>query len=367
MLSRAFEWYRIVNAQPRSQTIDNRKATARDVVKAIDEAKDWHLPLGCAAGVVAGFDANFTQDSPVVQSLVVAIRAHESAFPQDLTENALALRACAAIALGEILVRNGDQAPAADALLIASVLRSGLGARPSPKGKHLKQMLDELGGAAAKVLDSGGLLRRRRLVTQVQQFEKLQETADLPAAWKSFVPALKSAMKEIAQQSAIDREELNILWWMFAGVSSTTGEPIAEMPPGAAVLCCGAELGGQCLVPPPSSLEAMVRRAYEAGRKPQGMTDRGIEKVVADWGDQLPNVLVPDEDARVLARTYPSLFPLSWLSDRFLASHGATGWAAEFERITDVPANHARPPANWAIQVFRERVAHRACAESTKD
>src|SRR6266446_2070529 len=144
MLSRTFEWYRIVNPRPSSQTIDNRKAAAQDIVKAIDEAEDWHLLLGCAAGVVAGFEKRFAQDSPVVQCLVGAIREHESAFPQDLSENALALRACAAIALGEIVVRHGDQAPPDDAVQIASVLRSGLGVRPAQKGKYLRQLLDEL-------------------------------------------------------------------------------------------------------------------------------------------------------------------------------------------------------------------------------
>lgn len=363
MLSRAFEWYRIVHVQPTSQTIDNRKATVRDVVKTIDEAQNLDLALACAAGVVTGFHPNFTQDSSVVQSLVGAIRAHESAFPQDLSENALELRACAALALGEILVRKGDQAPDPGALLVASVLRSGLGARPAAKGKHLKHLLDDLDGAAAKVLASGALSSRRRFVKLAQRFEKLAaEPADLPTAWKSLVPALTAAMKEIAQGSAIDREELNVLWWMFGAASTTTGQPLAGMPAGAAVLCCGAELGGQCLVPPTSSLEAMVRRAYETGRKQ--LTDKSIEQVAADWDGKLLKVLVPDEDARGLARTYPSLFPLSWLCDRLLASQGAADWAAEFGRVTGIPASHTRPPSDWAIQAFRERVAYRMHSES---
>ena len=190
MLSRSFEWYRIVNVQPTSQTIDNRAASARDLIKTLDDAKDWSLTLDCAAGIVAGFNGNFSQESLVVQGLVGAIRSHDSAFPQDLSENALELRACAAVALGEILVRNGEKAPAQDALLIASVLRSGLGAGPPKKSRHLKQMLDELNGAAAKVLASGGFSRRDRLVTMGKRLEKLPEPTDLPAAWKSLVATL---------------------------------------------------------------------------------------------------------------------------------------------------------------------------------
>lgn len=364
MLSRAFEWYRIVDPRPTSQTIDNRIAAARDIVTALDNASDWKLALGYATGVVSGFTRNFAQDSPVVQSLVRAIRAHESAFPQDLSENALALRACAAIGIGEILVRNGDKVPDPIAVFIASAVQSGLGVQPLPKGKHLQQLLNQLSDAAAKVLASGSLSRRRRLTLLAQRFEKLQEPTDLATAWKSLVPPFRAAMREVAQQSAIDREELNILWWMFAGVSNATGQPIAKMPDGAAILCCGAELGAQCLLPPTPNLEAMVRRAYENGRKPHGLTARNIESVVADWDGETPKVLVPDDEARALARDYPSLLPLSWLCDRLLASNKAKGWPAEFELRTGIPSQHTCSAASWAAQAFRERVAQRAYTES---
>src|ERR1700694_2650860 len=174
MLNRAFEWYRIVNAQPTSQTIDNRKAAVGDVVKAIDDAENVDLALSCAAAVVAGFENNFTQDSPLVKALVHAIRTHESAFPQDLSENALELRATAAIILGEIMARGGGDP---DSLLIASVLQSGLGGRPAPKGKYLKQLLDDLREAAAQVVNSGALLRRREGTSGQQRLQKLAEPA----------------------------------------------------------------------------------------------------------------------------------------------------------------------------------------------
>lgn len=365
MLSKAFEWYRIVSPRPTSQTIDNRTASVRDLIGAIDEGEDRDLVLAYAAGVIVGFEGRVPQDSPDVQSLVKAVRAHESAFPQDLSENDLELRYCASVALGEIMVRNGDQNPDTTALLVASLLRSGLFVRPWPRGNHLKRLLADLGDAAAKVLISGAL-RRRRHVTVGSRFESIQEPTEPLSVWKSLVPELTTAMKEIAEQIAIEREELNVLWWMFSGASSKTGETIASMTSGAAALCCGAELGGQCLLPPASSLEAMVRRAYETGRRPREMTDKSIEELAADWNDDLLSGLVPDEDARRFARAYPTLLPLSWLCDRLFASKGVTGWTGEFEQMTGIPRNYRRPPADWAIQAFRERVAYRIYADALK-
>lgn len=363
MLSRAFEWYRVVNVSPTSDTIESRQAAARDIVKAIDDADDWYLAFDCAAGAVVGFDVAFTQDSPVVTSLVSAIREHDSAFPADLSENALELRVTAALALGEILVRGGEKAPRNDANTIGAVLQSAFSVRLSPDGRHLRQMIDELIASAAKVRALGALSRRRRLSTFSRELEKLAEPADLPAAWKSLLPALKAALHEVAAQSTKDREEIDLLWWMFAGASTTTGQQLSEMRPGAAALCAGAELGEECLVPPTPSVEEMIRRAFEARRKPKDLSERSIETVAADWKGTLPNVLVPRDIDRELAQKYPSLFPLSWLCVRLIDSSGATGWVSEFEGRTRIPATHTCSSVDWAIQAFRERIALRLCGD----
>src|SRR5262249_23945068 len=134
------------------ETIEARKAAACDILNAIDlnaidQTKDWDLALDCVVGAVVGFETAFTQDSRVVESLVNAIRDHDSAFPADLCENALELRVIAALAIGEMLVRGGESPPKRDSILIGAVLQSGFGIRPYPDGKYLRQMIDELHSA----------------------------------------------------------------------------------------------------------------------------------------------------------------------------------------------------------------------------
>lgn len=358
MLSRTFEWYRVVNLRPTSEVIENRKAAALDIVTAIDDAEDWDLALECASGAVAGFETGFTQDSHVVESFVGAIRTHDSSFPEDLAENALELRVCAALALGEILARNGDK-ETTDPMVIGSVLRSGFGVRPTPAGKYLKQMVSELAVTAEKALSDKAVLCRQRPLRIGKGLKELAEPSDFETAWNSLAPAIRAELDEVGKQSAMDREEINILWWMFGGVSTTTGQQFAGMPVGAAALCCGAELGNQCLLPPTGNHEAMIRRAYEAGRKSTDLTERKIESIAASWTAPIESVLVPDEEDRTLAMNYPALFPLSWLCSRLLASNGAKGWATEFKGFTKIPASYTRSSVNWAIQAFRERTALR--------
>ena len=357
MLRRTFEWYRVVNPMPPSKVIDNRKAAAHDIMMAIARAEDWGLALDCACGAVAGFETGFTQDAEVVQSLVGAIRAHDSSFPEDLTENALELRVCAALALGEMLATK-----ASEAVAIGSVLRSGLGARPAPSGRFLRQMIGELTSSATRALSDEAEVRRQRSIGIGRDLKELAEPSDYEAAWNDLVPAIKATFDEFGKQAAKDREELDILWWMFAG-TSTTGQQFAEMPVGAAALCCGAELGSLCLLPPTSSHEAMLRRAYEKGRQKEELSKKTLESITADWTAPMQAALVPEGGDRDIAMNHPALFPLSWLCSRLLASKGSKGWADEFKRATTIPARCSRSSVDWAVQGFRERTALRTLGD----
>ena len=350
MLSRLYEWYRIVNPQPSSDTVDRRTLAAKNLIKLMDEAENFDLVLGCAEAVVGGFDSGFAQGSPTVQAVVSSIKTHDSAFPQDLTENAVELRAIAAVAIGELLLRNedeADKAPAEEARLVSAIVQSGLHLRPAPKARFVKQLLDELLNASRTVLTHAAEQSRLRVATIDQLVKTLQDKPENVA----------TSIQELTRQAAIDREELNILWWMFAACSSTTGVAFLEMAPGAAALACGAELGGLCLLPPARSHEAMVRRAFVAGRS-KPLAERTLDKIVAEWDVSLLRLLATDE-AAITAQTYPMLFPLSWLSDRLLSSHSATGWAPEFEKKTGLSASASYSHIAIAEQAMIERATQR--------
>lgn len=354
MLNRLYEWFRLADLKPSSETIDKRRAAIQDIVATMDSATDWDLVLGCVAGVVGGFDRGFENESPVVVALVDSIRKHESAFPRDLIDNALELRACAAVALGEIVVRQGDKSDE-DVMVVSSLLRSGLGIRPVAKEKHLKQTLEELNASASRALAVQALAQRERHTKLVQKLQIVPEPADPAAAWKALAPVVR----EIAEQSVLDREEIDVLWWMFSGYSNSMGQMLTTMAIGAAILSIGYELGGVCLLPPAPSADGMVRRSYESGRKPAALTERPLSEIAGDWSaDLLKKTFGSDPDARAFAREHASIVPMSWLCDRILTT-GPDNWATEFTAQTGILPNQTHLPASWASQAFAERIAYR--------
>ena len=363
MLSKAFEIYRIVDPQPTSDTIDKRKAAVGDMITAIEDAEDWTPLLQFVVGVADGFDEHFQQDSSVIQILVDAIKTHESAFPGDLSENALELRACAAMALGEIMTQEDTNPLPPDSLLIASALRAGIGIRPSPEGIYLKQLSQGLDISAAQVLANGGIARRQRKDHMIQNLVDLTVPDD-PATATTSINALKTSLVDFARQSEIDLEEINVLWWMFSGRSETIGELLSKVPAEVAILCCGTELGNQCLLPPTPSVEAMVQKACETGRKQEEMSEKSLQEIAGTWGEDVLKVLVPDEASLSLVLEFPVLFPLSWLCNRLLTSHGMADWRDEFKRSTGLSSSLHQTLPIWGIQVFRERITQRIHAEA---
>src|SRR5688572_32290961 len=104
MLKRTFEWYRVVNPNPPEETVRVRKLAVETLIKKIDDSEDYSLLIGCATGIVSGFESGF-KNGDTISAILNSIKEHQHAFPSDLKDNALELRVCASIAVGEIITR----------------------------------------------------------------------------------------------------------------------------------------------------------------------------------------------------------------------------------------------------------------------
>lgn len=361
MLSRAFEWYRVVNAQPSSEVLDRRITAVNAMTKSLDATEDWNTLFDLAQGVVAGYETRYRTDSPIIISLVEAVRGSESAFPQELGENALELRALSAIVLGELMNRNSPEHDQ-QATLIAWCVRSGLALRPAARARYLNQLLTELGQLATDVISNAARARRRRGNPQLQRFEKLTEPADIAGVWKT-VSAMRSSLREMQAQSLMDREELNLAWWLLARHSTRAGKPLAELPGGAAAFCCAAEVAELVLMPPALAGEGVVRRALSESLRDDRQGT--LEAVAADLTAAGLSASPVDSSARSLWETYPALFPVTWKLD---ANDSAAAKSAKaYEEATGLKAPAARRLSTWAVQMFDETVLHRLYAASIRD
>jgi hypothetical protein len=183
------------------------------------------------------------------------------------------------------------------------------------------------------------------------------------------VPAINSALQEARTQAAIDREEIEALWWMFASYSETEKKSLVELEPVAAAFCAGIELAQRALLPPSLSAAAMVKRATESQREASALVAISLQDAAKRLSDAMLNALSPATGIRAEAvSSYPILLPISWAGRRVRECRiGGQKLGKELKAATGIPPNLSCPPAEWGAQVFRERILQRVLAETEEN
>ena len=314
MLQRFFEWYRMVTPTPSDDTIQKRQAAVAEVVEHLRKDKKVDLLLEITQAAVNGLG---NDDSAAARLMVAAIRKSQPAFPQDVTENGFELRACFIITLGELLNRY-KQDKHQHAVLVASLLVAANTHRPPATERYLKKAVEELNALAVTAIEQASAERRQRESETVQNLREIAPPADVDGFWKLLLPQLEACFSEVRDQAQADREELQVLWWLYRGYSDNVMEKFLILKPGAASLLAGAELGELVLWPPAMNAWQILQRAAEDGRKRNECTPQTLKQVVSQWKSEMLSVLAPeDQKLGDFLQKYPTLLPLSWLCRAF--------------------------------------------------
>jgi hypothetical protein len=368
MLNKTLEFLRIADLQPSHEKVKKRSESAKELTRLISKREHRDLLLACIQGIVVGFDGPlFKQESIAVGQIYKAINDRDATLPFDLKENALELRAVAGIAVGELLTTHASpqNTPAGDADLAAMSLSASLGSRPDATDKHIRWMLETVHNAAVNVLRSAAGARRKRSTDAFETLADLQQPAEVTDLWNEIMPAIKSAIQEVREQEAINREELETLWWMFAAFSESEGKPLADLGALGAALIAGIELAQRVLLPPSASSAAMIKRAVEFGRKPEDFVAKKLQDAAGSWSDAMSNSFSTENgDTDALVASYPALLPLTATCKWIRADGNRPKTVKEIKALTGLALTHQQTPTEWGLQMFREKVLQRRLADN---
>jgi len=361
MLSKAYEWLTVVYPQkPTSEVVNARTATVSKALAELFEKDDLALLANYCVAAVRGPADRFAPDSILVTTLVEKIRAEQSAFPANLEENALELQIVAALVLGELMSpaarnQNRELSDLGAAMLLCLVECGTESTAP-----HLAAVIKELVGLATTTLEKSARQARKRVDLDLSELEGMEVPGDIPAFWKNLLPQLINAFNSLNEEAAKDREELEILWWMFNGFSSKLQQPLAALPVDVAAVACGTELAMRVLLPASSATAAMVEEATGRDRKSTQLGEKPIEDCASKWKQQGYDCLKPDDqDQREFVLAHPALFPLTWAAIRLDDSGGTVKWDGELGLKTGLDPKHIVTKAKIARQAFRERTCLR--------
>lgn len=359
------DWYRLVELEPRGDTLEARWKGVATVAKTDDENTVLdlvRLALGRAPRR-AGFLPEFQE----------AFRASDAAFP--MSGNALELNVLSGSAWAHVLER-------ADSLSdLAALAMYSATFQPGP----LERLQEQFRALARNyVISRGSAIRRGepwtspkvskvkidQVVEPFTQALRGNQFANAATTFPPVVERIEDAIKEAVNvvraaavhlegSLAIQREQSEIAWWILGEYSRDLDVHVSQLSVAAACLTIGKELADLTnKLPGPVSARAILDRMLRnAKQKQTGKV--GIDEVVnasdrarrAAWTADLRTSSVED------------LVPLHFGVFKSLETDGDDDWMPAFRKATGLTTKMGWSAVDLAEQFYAERLVVRAAIE----
>ncbi|MEI8211053.1 MAG: GTPase-associated system all-helical protein GASH [Planctomycetota bacterium] len=361
MLSNAFEWESVVHPSPTNEMISTRTAIVKELLSAFDEEEDIDTAMRLVSAAMTGLNTSIQADAENGLALIEFTRQYQPAISSKVSENALDLQLTACLAVGEILTRiPNDETWQEPLFLVAGLTLSANLLWPPAAGPHLTAAQVSLAARARSVLAEKATAIRQRPKFNLANIDRFSATGDLESFWVQLKPILKTGFESLSRSSAIDRDELEVLWWLYNDNSDTFSKKLSELNPFETALASSLELVDRALCPPPATLKNIIHGLVaRVAQKPKPVA-KGIKAIIGAWTPEIVAVLSPKEDeVKEQAQAFPKLLPLTWISSRVSQSGVVAGWEQEFEAKTGLSAGYKLAPDALVEQIFAERTSQR--------
>jgi hypothetical protein len=361
MLDKTFEWERLVHPDPTDGMVAIRKAIVTSILSSFDSAKGVNEAIQIVSAAITGLNPSIQADVAFAATLTEVTKKHHQAFPSSLNENALDLQLSASLAVGEVLTRKPSTGAWGGSIdLIAGLTISASQLQPTAAGIHLKAVQDTLVARANEHLSSQAIQARVRPEYDSEPFKELTAPGDLPTFWNQLKLVLENVLESIATASSIDRDELEVLWWLYNDTSATFSKNLSDLTAFDVALASSLELVDRALCPAPASLKIIIHGLVARANKKAKPPSKTLKAIVGGWSPDIFATFSPqDDDVRAVAVACPKVLPLTWIASKITQSGVITGWEQEFEARTGLSASRKLAPEAIAEQVFAERTAQR--------
>lgn len=339
MLPELPDIYLIVSAQPEDSLVKQRAGAI--TTTATDEFISHHL-LDLVELVFLGVQA---QPSAGTAELIKRIQGPQPSFPSDPRTREVDLRVTAGASLLTYLKEPPDNEGAL-CEVTAALLQAASGLRKTATEGKYGSLLDLLRNAAKMFLDARGAEVRERVPVPAASV-KGSDVNSLAASAATAVRALGDVLEA---NMRIDREELQVLWWVFGKHSRSLGNPYCEASVGSACIASAVDLKSLMLTPPIPASSDFFRTVLD------DRPSLTLGQLIADASVEMLKLLKTEDLVTVLVQSHPSVTPLTWLAGRLIESEKSP-WETEFEKRTRVSANDSQAAWFWASHLLAEQVA----------
>ena len=349
MLGQIADHSRIVHPTPSDAYVKQRRNASEKLIS--DESLSVEVLEAFVEFAAFGVPTNRDErHDAATTALITAIQESQPSFPADVDANQMDLRLVASIVAGERL-RTKPSDPTN--VYIASLLLSALLLQPLPQQLYLARLVqDVVKLATASLAGASKELRERQPWPKKAEVEIAG--TEVGAIVKSANAAFEKMLEVVTLNTNADREELDVLWWVFGGRSARTGERFESMADGERAFVAPIELSARMLMPPIPTAQHLL------GALVSSETKLSLTQVIGQCQGETLTQLVRQKSAiETVLESHSSLLPLTWLASRLVASDLSSGWQPELEKKTHLKVDIPVTLGDWARQVFAECVAQR--------
>lgn len=231
---------RIASLQVSNEDVDTRQAAVSELVETWGKLKTPATIVVKAAEIAHAIAGNGNPAATLGEEVQCVIQKHASAFLY--TERPLEIGITSGVAAIELLSSTIGDSGWTMPDIFAAALWSALGFQTSLDGKREALRIEVLEAAQSRHLKASELSRQRSVVSD---FGELTFTTDAEAKVTSnFKKATNATITALRRNAALDREELDFLWWVQLGRSRLLNRPLANINEPVRLVAAGIEAAG---------------------------------------------------------------------------------------------------------------------------
>jgi hypothetical protein len=232
---------RITGLQVTNEDVDTRNRAVADLVAAWTKLRDADAIILKAAEIAQALGGDGTPSAALGKEVEGAVQVHASAFLH--SERRFEVGIVAGVAAIELM----SPAPGLNGWTVADILATALWlalafqpALEDAKRETLRTSVLQL--AMSRSSNGAEAARQRSLVTDFGDLSIVAgDEAKVPAAFKKSTAATIEALR---RNAALDREELDFLWWSQLSRSRLLNRSLANMDEPVRVVAAGIEAAG---------------------------------------------------------------------------------------------------------------------------
>jgi hypothetical protein len=290
---------RIAILTPSNEDVDARKATIVELAKAWGKISDVNTILH-KSEVIAESLGGDGQPSDALGSEVQAIlQKHASAFLYE--ESPMDVGVCAGLAAKSVITSGTSTSGWTIAEVYSNALWSALSFQPTLEEEKRERLRREVLDAAQQRSRAAADKARER-ITVPDMADLTLTIAEATEPTTNFKKATSATIDALIRNAALDREELDFLWWVQLSRSRLLNRLIAGMPEPLRLVTSGIEAAGHLRRLPADVHYDLTNRTVD------GDPELNLPELIEAIGEDRHKLVSSANPERIAA--HPSVFPL---------------------------------------------------------